>query len=92
MQARKVDLKLLGTSNVSEKGGSKATIIPHEVVEYLKLSTGNKLLFTLDTKSGAVIIGKEEHFGGLRMGSRSLTLGFPLTTKELKPLMKKEKN
>jgi bifunctional DNA-binding transcriptional regulator/antitoxin component of YhaV-PrlF toxin-antitoxin module len=91
MQTEEAKWKLLGSSNVFEKGGSKATIIPHKVVKYLKLSARDKLLFIVDTKSGNVIIGTEEHFGGLRMGARTLALGFPLSTKELEEIMKKFK-
>jgi antitoxin component of MazEF toxin-antitoxin module len=77
--------------NVFKKGGSFAVIIPHKVVEYLKLNEGDGLLFILDNRSGNVIIGTEKHFGRLQIGDRIATLGFPLTVKELEELMKKLK-
>lgn len=84
-------LKIAGSKNVFEKGGSKAVIIPSKIVKYLDLCTGDKLLFLLDEKTGHVLVGTEEVFGGLKMGDRPATFYSPITEEELQELIKRFK-
>jgi hypothetical protein len=80
-------LRLIGISNVYEKGGSKATVIPSKVVKYLDLSTGDKLLFIVK-ENGTLMVGTEDHFGGLRLGNEPIALEFPIPVEELENLIR----
>ena len=54
------DVKLFLRS-VVKRGGSKQTIIPPEVAEYLEIETGKDIVFILNKKIGKVYLARPTH-------------------------------
>lgn len=88
---KKAGWKILGAQNIFEKGGSKAIVIPKNVVRYLDLASGEKLLFLLDVETGDVIVGTEDHFK-VQIRDRLATFAHPMSSQELERIISRLKD